>query len=322
MEHTIVNGASAIGRGVTKYLTKGSSGVKILDYRVFRRGLYNVQEEMGNVKIEKQQTTNSTALEYALEGADTVVYFTHDYPSMSFNKNNMLEATSKAAKSVGVNKLICVCPIEYDFYYAEDGKDALQDKREIEQRVLGNNSNLVLLRPNLVFGDYSYLIRYMTQSIIAGKLNKSLAEHGSDAVKYFPIHMEDLSEAIRHAIDNFAEVKGQDYSVKGSEEATLGDIRGMIEKYVDTNVSTYNDSFSFGNFMGELLYGVSHDKNMRLMAEYFKNHNKNFSIDKNYMKENGVAHKHKISEFFHNQDLSAENYVYPLFSGYKHSELD
>lgn len=49
---------------------------------------------------------NSTSLEYAMEGSKTVIYFTHDYLSMSHDKSSILEATAKSAKAVGVEKLV------------------------------------------------------------------------------------------------------------------------------------------------------------------------------------------------------------------------
>lgn len=106
MEYTIVNGASAIARGTTKFLAKNAKKIKLLDTKVYRQGVYRLQKELEGTKIEKHQTANSKSLEYAIEGSETVVYFTHDYLSMSHPKGKILEATSKIAKSVGVKKLI------------------------------------------------------------------------------------------------------------------------------------------------------------------------------------------------------------------------
>ena len=41
-------------------------------------------------------------IEIAIEGADSVVYFTHDYVTQSGDKNNFLKATASMAKRVGV----------------------------------------------------------------------------------------------------------------------------------------------------------------------------------------------------------------------------
>lgn len=110
MEYTVVNGASAIARGVTRYLSKGASKVKLLDYRVYRPGVYKLHKDLkdAGVEVEKGQTLNSKSLEYALEGSENIIYFTHDYVSMSFAKENLLLATSRAAKSVGAKNFIAV----------------------------------------------------------------------------------------------------------------------------------------------------------------------------------------------------------------------
>jgi hypothetical protein len=52
--------------------------------------------------------------------AKNVLYFTHDYCSMTADKNNLLTATAKIAKGNGVEKLIAICPIELDLHYTED----------------------------------------------------------------------------------------------------------------------------------------------------------------------------------------------------------
>jgi len=47
------------------------------------------------------------------------VYFTHDYYTLAHDKNKLLISTAKLAKEVGVKDLVCVCPIEYDYYEPE-----------------------------------------------------------------------------------------------------------------------------------------------------------------------------------------------------------
>jgi hypothetical protein len=106
MEFTVVNGAGAIARGVSKLLAKGSPALRVLDFKVYRPSVYRLQEQLKDVKIEKHQILDSQSLEYSIEGAETVIYFTHDYVSMAYDKNNMLESTAKAAKAVGAKKLI------------------------------------------------------------------------------------------------------------------------------------------------------------------------------------------------------------------------
>lgn len=320
MDLAVVNGASAIARGVTKLLARGSSGVKILDSRVYRPAVYKLQEELGSVNVEKHQILSSKSLEYALEDSETVVYFTHDYLSMNFAKNAVLEATARAAKTVGVKKLICVRPIEYESYYNEDGKDPIGPKNELEDKALGINSDLVFLHPNLVFGDYSYLIRYITQSVVVGKIPKSLA-NTDDAVKYFPVHIEDLAKAIQHSIDNFDKVKGQTYAVNGDEGVTLAQIKDLIEKHSDKKTSFYTD-LGIMNFLREFTGGFAHDSNMIRMAEYFKKNSWEFTHENDYFKEHGLSHDHKLSTFFRKEHLAEENLVFPTFSGYKNSELD
>lgn len=75
---------------------------------------------------------SAAQLDHALEGAQEVLYFTHDYLSMTAEKNSFLKATAKASKNQGVKKLVAVCPIEHDMYYSEDNQTPLQKKVEAQ----------------------------------------------------------------------------------------------------------------------------------------------------------------------------------------------
>lgn len=57
MELVVVNGGSAIARGVIKQLvkTKGYNKIKLLDYRPYRQGVYQMQRTLGSsVSLDKQ----------------------------------------------------------------------------------------------------------------------------------------------------------------------------------------------------------------------------------------------------------------------------
>jgi len=63
--------------------------------------------------------SNVGSMEIGIEGADKVVYFTHDYFSMVSCKNNTLAAAAQSAKKVGVQNLVAVCPVEHDMAFSE-----------------------------------------------------------------------------------------------------------------------------------------------------------------------------------------------------------
>ena len=295
MEYTIVNGAGAIARGVTKALSKNCSKIKLLDTRVYRNGVYKLQEELEGVELEKSQTVSSKSLEYAIEGSDTVVYFTHDYLSMSYAKGTILEATARAAKACGVSKLIWVSPIESDFYYTEDSLSPTEIKAASEERALTMFPDLVMLHPNLVYGEYSYLIRYMTQSILGGKIYKSLADP-DDKTMYYPTDFESLAEVINHAIENYDTVSGNVYSVRGESGITLSQIKDLITKKCSTdNVSVTSQSL-IGNLLGEFFRGIGHDQNMCMMADYFKENSWDFTSEDDYHSKNDLPNDFNLEQ--------------------------
>ena len=67
-----------------------------------------------------------------MEGASDVLYFTHDYLSMTSDKNDFLKATARSAKKVGVKKLVAVCPIEHDLYWSEEKENPIEKKQEAQ----------------------------------------------------------------------------------------------------------------------------------------------------------------------------------------------
>lgn len=82
MELVIVNGSSSIARGVIQSLlrTKSYSKVRLLDPRPYRPSVYDLQRSLSStVEFEKHMTPTAANVEIAMEGAEEVIYFTHDY---------------------------------------------------------------------------------------------------------------------------------------------------------------------------------------------------------------------------------------------------
>ena len=58
----------------------------------------------------------------SLHGAKNVLYVTHDYFTMSSDKNIHLQLAAKLAKKHGVPNFVAVCPFEQDLAWSEDDK--------------------------------------------------------------------------------------------------------------------------------------------------------------------------------------------------------
>ena len=115
MELVVVNGASNIAKSVIRNLTASGNyaKVRLLDFRPYRQSVYALQRELAskNISLDKRQTVNVKDLEIAMEGADKLVYCTHDYVSMAPCKNAFLVATSKLAAKQGAG-MVALSPIE------------------------------------------------------------------------------------------------------------------------------------------------------------------------------------------------------------------
>ena len=126
MELVVVNGANNIAKSVIRGLTATGqySKVRLLDFHAHRQSVYALQRELAEkgIELDKRLTKNAQSLELGIEGADKVVYFTHDYFSMVSCKNNFLVASSKIAKRQGVKQMVAICPVEHDMAYSDEGK--------------------------------------------------------------------------------------------------------------------------------------------------------------------------------------------------------
>ena len=105
-ELVVLNGASNIARSVVAaHLARtGSkySSIKLIDARPYRQSVYKWQVGLTGVKVNKHLARNATSIDLGLEGAQDVVYFTHDYVTMSSDKNSHLVAAAKLTKKHGV----------------------------------------------------------------------------------------------------------------------------------------------------------------------------------------------------------------------------
>ena len=121
MELVVVNGANNIAKSVIRNLVKGGeySRVRLLDFRPYKQSVYALQRDLAKdgIELDKRQTTNAQSLDINMEGADKVVYFTHDYTAMTSCKNNFLVGSAKLAKKHGISSMVAVCPVEHDMAY-------------------------------------------------------------------------------------------------------------------------------------------------------------------------------------------------------------
>lgn len=232
MELVIVNGSNAIARGViSKLAGKQYQKIRLLDYRPFRKSVYTMQRALpAGVSLEKVQVQAAANLELALEGAQDVVYFTHDYFASSSDKNAFIQQTARLSKKHGVQKLVAVCPLEHELYWSEDKHTPLEVRDNAQSAALQSFENMTILNSNLVFGKDSYLLHYMAQCAYAGKIPKAIG--ASKGYHYKPVSSDDLATAVETALERTGDVKGQKFLVSGTQQATLNELLHIVEKHV------------------------------------------------------------------------------------------
>jgi hypothetical protein len=119
-----------------------------------------------NIQVENKNINSPMLLEHAIKNSNIVVYFTHDYFSMTVEKNKQLKSTAEICKAYNVDKLIAVSPIEFINYYNSDGftDNPIEDETKTHDEVLKIFPKTSILRSNLTFGTSSYFTRFLTQN--------------------------------------------------------------------------------------------------------------------------------------------------------------
>lgn len=161
----------------------------------------------------------------------------------------------------------------------------------------------------------------MTQSVAAGKINKAIG--GSKNFQYKPISSEDLTTAVETAFSRIADAKGQRWTVNGSQSVTLNDILHMIEKQVGREGTRLSGNLGLSDFIEEFFTGITHDKNMARMAEFFDTHSVNLEGDApDYHKKFGINQSVNLDSYFGGKKVKEEDLIFPIFSNYKMVSLD
>lgn len=251
------------------------------------------------------------------------MYFTHDYFSSTSDKNSFIQTTSKLAKKHGVKKFVAVCPIEHELYWTEDKQTPIEKRDEAQLKALQANGNLTILNTNLVFGKDSYILHYMTQCVAAGKIPKAIG--GSKGFQYKPVSGEDLTAAVEAAF-NTAEAKGKRFTLNGNQGATLNELLGLTQKLVgndNTKLASSLLGLNLSDYVEEFFTGITHDKNMSRLAEFFDSHSLNLEADQpDFFKQFGVNQKVSLQDYYGGKTVKEEDLVFPIFTSYKSVSLD
>jgi len=278
MELVVVNGASNISRSIVRGLTSQGTfrKIRLLDFRPYNASVYAFQREMASkgIEVEKHQANSGSSLEIALEGANKVVYFTHNYTSMTSCKNNFLLGTAKLAKKHGVSSLTAVCPVEHDMVYNENLKTSwIEQRREAEKEALEANPKLTILNTDLIYGqDPTHMIHFMAQCALAGKIHREF--FFTKEANFKPIHHDDVTRAVAHAMEH--PIHDQ-FKVRGEEKISIKALLNLIEQSCDktpgsTRALTKIPFLKLSEFFEEFFIGITHDRNMRLLLQHLEDH--------------------------------------------------
>lgn len=80
---------------------------------------------------------------------------------------------------------------------------------------------------------------------------------------------------------------------------------------------------NLSDYIEEFFVGITHDKNMRRMAEYFETHKPNLSENNpDFYETFNLKHSISIRETFETYKIRQDELEFPIFSNYKMTSLD
>ena len=194
---------------------------------------------------------------------------------MTSDKNAILSSTARVCRKQGVQKLVAVCPIEHDLYYTEDQTNPAEKKLDFQRDALSVFAPTNIINTNLVYGEGSYLLHYMTQCAMVGKIPYSLGREGR--YEFTPVHTDDIVNSIEHSLANPDQVKQTNLTLNGCEDLTLKEILYTLEQSVskDQGATTPRKTLlglGISDYIEEFFVGITHDKNMARLADFFEQH--------------------------------------------------
>lgn len=255
-----------------------------------------------------------------MEGADKVVYFTHDYFSMVSCKNNFLIASSKIAKRQGIKQILAVCPVEHDMAYSEESKTWIEQRTEVEQEALSANASLSILNTDLVYGrESAFLTHYMAQCAMVGSIKGSFV--AEDGAHFKPINQADLNRAISLGLDR--NINGQ-FALRGEESVTAKELLNLIErscgKEADSTKALREIPFlSPSRILEEFTTGICQDTNMAEMVDTFNRSKDEPVKGEDFWATVGSAPEEKLSDWYQGHAVDEEQLSRPTFGSYKTS---
>ena len=186
---------------------------------------------------------------------------------------------------------------------------------------------MAILNSDLVYGRSANLLQFVAQCAEAGRIPAAIGN--ATGYKFKPVAEDDLAAAVEHALGNFSQVKGHNYLVNGSEEASLSDLLHVIEGVLGKGEGVTKKQGSLlrlklSDYLEEFFVGITADKNFRNLAEYFEAQRPNLAEGRvNYHEQHGLQRSSKgIKDTYHKLSLSLEDLVLPTFADYKMSGLN
>jgi len=219
---TVLGGSGFLGRHLAQELLARGARLRIASRHPERAYQVKALGNLGQVQFVRCDVTRPETLTPLLAGSDMVVNlvgaFSGDLDALQGKGAGRIAA---AAKEAGIESFVHVSALGAD---ADSPVAYARTKAEGEEAIRAAFSRATILRPSILFGpDDNFVMRFAR--LIAAF--PALPVFGPTA-QLQPVLVDDLAEAIAHALADPAKHGGKTYEIAGPEAITMLELNQRI----------------------------------------------------------------------------------------------
>jgi uncharacterized protein YbjT (DUF2867 family) len=187
---------------------------------------------VNDVELALGDTTQSTSLETAVQGVDTIIhaaFVTADHKEMSgyhYAATNVGGTTNlvRAAKAAGVSRIIEISGLGTK---PDKPGSYMQGRYLAEKMVIESGLDWTIIRPSVVFGKDAPFIKGLVDLIHSSPV---LPLIGGGKTMFQPIYVEDVVTIILKVLAEPERTTGKIYTIGGSEQYSFSEIFDALLK--------------------------------------------------------------------------------------------
>lgn len=247
----IFGGSGFIGQSLINKLLKQGFRIKVVTRNVENSAFLKTFASVDFLSLTQWNFQNFNKLDEIISGSHVVINLVgllYENKKGDFDKlhTNLAKNIAIKCQELKIANFIHLSALAIE--NSQNSKYA-KSKFEAEAAILENFANAIILRPSIVFGKKD---NFFNKFAKMAKTAPFLPLINNGKTKFQPIYVEDLTNIICHAIDNYL-VKGKIYEVAGNKIYTFKELLEITCSYVEKEARFVNLNFCQAKFLASVL---------------------------------------------------------------------